>query len=435
MRASPQNRSGGWPGKKVMSTAALLLLLACGAASARKLVNTCPSVDVATSQNDLTVVAPILEYTVTTFDPGWFASNQSAGAPVLFTLVIDPSLKQYAGSLRLRVQITADTTLGRNPSAPQVMAFDRISDTLSADQIGVPLTSGQVFDLRYQTGGLDFNQSDLYGLVTQNHQAPEMNLHFRFRLTCEDAGDPLGNSGDINIAVVDPANWSANYGKLRYVNTVQALSPGTDASNPKPVSIYTLNPVFQIASELFNNQEFIYPPGEPKMRIYLYTVPAGTNPVDALQGMEFAQFPVPNQYPITYPAGLPQLTPGQTYVWRARATLRGPADEYLYSNALYFRVDPLLDNSGAPPSPDALSDLTNFAQQVQYGDDYVKRVMAALKIILGDNYDIFDVSRANKIPAKGQIRLNGQPYSLEELEALAREFQQSSHSVTRIRFQ
>ena len=73
--------------------------------------------------------------------------------------------------------------------------------------------------------------------------------------------------------------------------------------------------------------------------------------------------------------------------------------------------------------------------QIKYGDDYSKRVMAALKIILGDNFEIFDLSRAGKIPAKGQIRLNGHPYSLEDLERLAREFHQSRHSVTRLRFQ
>jgi hypothetical protein len=123
-------------------------------------------------------------------------------------------------------------------------------------------------------------------------------------------------------------------------------------------------------------------------------------------------------------------------VWRARAVLRGPTTSYLYSNALYFKVDPRLEGgSGAEMPASELTDLRTFEQQIKFGDDYAKRVLAALKIILGENFEVFDLSRAGKLPAKGQIRLNGHPYTLEELERLAREFHQSKHSPTRLRFQ
>jgi len=132
---------------------------------------------------------------------------------------------------------------------------------------------------------------------------------------------------------------------------------------------------------------------------------------------------------------LPRLIPGKLYAWRARALLRGPESEYRYSNALYFQVDGRLDGGQQLDMPEFLSDLKSFEQQIRYGDDYVKRVLGALKIILGDNFEAFDFSRGGKIPARGQIRLNGRPYTLEELERLAREFNQSRHSLTRLRFE
>ncbi len=406
-----------------------LALSLAGPAQARRAVNSCT--DPTTFNNaSMAVSMPVLEYTVTTFDPNWFDTDLSANAPTLFTLLIPSSLDTLIGRLRLRVRIEVDTSLGRNPGTAMV-AMDQISNLLTPAQVGFPLTSNQVFSLTYQTG-ISFKQSPFYALVEQNHQVPEMNLRFIFELACEDGGVAAWTSGTIKLTTL---GLNGKDTKLRYVHTVQALSPGTDLANPRPVSIYTLTPVFQIASELYNNQEFIYAPGEDKMQIFLYQLDAGQSPTDAMQGMEFAKFPVPNQYPVAYPAGLPRLTPGKTYVWRARALLRGPDAEYRYSNALYFTVDPLLDGGGSPQPPSILTDLKAFEQQVKYGDDYVKRVMAALKIILGENYEVFDLSRANKIPAKGQIRLNGRPYSLEELERLAREFHQSHHSVTRLRFQ
>jgi hypothetical protein len=223
-------------------------------------------------------------------------------------------------------------------------------------------------------------------------------------------------------------------GKLRYVKMIQALYPGTSVTNRVPVPIYTVSPIFKVASELFNKVQFDYPPDQPKIEIYVYEVPTGANPKDALDGLEYAKFGLFNESPSAYPAGLPLLQPGMAYVWRARAVLRGPTTDYLYSEPLYFKVDERLDGKSSLPSPD-VADIRTLEEQIKYGDDYGKRVMAALKIILGENFEIFDLSRNGKIPAKGQIRLNGHPYSLEELERLAREFHQSRHSVTRLRFQ
>ncbi|MEO6096365.1 MAG: hypothetical protein ABIW76_11940 [Fibrobacteria bacterium] len=398
-------------------------------ADARAMINTCPEAQAAALPRTLFVQTPALKYTVTNFDPSWFDTDHPQNAPTLFLLNIAPELKGLAGQLRLRVQIVADTSLGRNPGSA-LIGFDRISGPLDESKIGVTLRSNEVFELAWSPGGTNFQNSRLYDLILEKRVAPEMNLIFKFNLTCEsntDAAFADAQTAPIMIAGSDE-------GHLRYVKMIQALYPGTRITNPVPVPLYTVMPIFKVASELFNTKVYEYPPDQPRIEVFLYELPTGTNPKDAMDGLEFAKFGIFGESPTPYPANQPQLQPGMTYVWRARAILRGPTSDYLYSDPLYFKVDERLEGGSSIPRSE-LSELTTVEQQIKYGDDYSKRVMAALKIILGDNFEVFDLSRAGKIPAKGQIRLNGHPYSLEELERLAREFHQSRHSVTRLRFQ
>lgn len=393
-------------------------------AQARSLVNACP--EVTGKAGDLVVQTPVLQYTVTNFDPSWFDTDHPEKAPTLFTLFINPDFLKYANALRLRVQVLADTSLGRDKDANDALiAFDRTTLPLDSTVIGRILPSQQVFDLTWETGGLSFTKSPLYDVILQKRAAPEMNLTFRFNLTCEDNPVTRGQTATIQLG---------DQGRLRYVKMIQALYPGTSVNSPVPVPIYTVTPIFKVASELFNKIEFDYPPDQPKIEIFIYEVPPGTSPKDAMDGLEYAKFGLFNESPSAYPAGLPLLLPGMAYVWRARAVLRGPTTDYLYSDPLYFKVDERLDGGSSIPAPEA-GDIRTLAEQIKYGDDYGKRVMAALKIILGDNFEIFDQSRNGKIPAKGQIRLNGHPYTLEELERLARDFHQARLSVTRLRFQ
>jgi hypothetical protein len=409
---------------RITATGILLAALSRGA-DARSLANVCP--EVTGNAGDLVVQTPILQYTVTNFDPSWFDTDHPEKAPTLFTLFINPAFKANHPELpplRLRVEVLADTSLGRSPSSA-IVAFDRTTEPLAEGDIGRTIPSQQVFDLPFEPGGITFTKSPLYDVILDKRAAPEMNLSFRFNLTCED--NPVTRAQIATIQL-------GTEGRLRYVKMIQALYPGTGVSNRLPVPIYTVSPLFKVASELFNKVQFDYPPDQPKIEIFLYEVPPGSNPKDALDGMEYAKFGMFNETPTAYPAGLPLLQPGMTYVWRARAVLRGPTTDYLYSEPLYFKVDERLEGGSSVPASE-VTDIRTLEEQIKYGDDYGKRVMAALKIILGENFEIFDLSRNGKIPAKGQIRLNGQPYSLEELERLAREFHQSRHSVTRLRFQ
>jgi hypothetical protein len=407
-------------------------LYCAGEAPARSRGQSCE--DIKGSPSNLLVQSTALKYTVTNFDPSWFDTDNPEKSPTLFMLTIRPAATpdndSLPGRLRLRVLILADTTLGRKSrgEAPWVLAMDRLSIPLTAAEIGKPLRSNDVFGFDWETGGIPFDQSDLFNIVTEKRQAPEMNLHFTFGLTCD--GGQVGQG----TATIGIDSLGGSIGRLRYIKTIQALSPGTQVTSPKPVPIYTLTPIFKVVSELFNNKEFVYPPGEPKMEVFIYELMAGESPKDALDGLEFAKFGMIDESPMAYPAHLPRLQAGKTYVWRARAILRGPTSDYLFSNPLYFKLDERLEGGISFPNPE-LTDIRTLENQIKYGDDYTKRVMAALKIIMGDNFEIFDLSRAGKIPAKGQIRLNGHPYSLEELERLAREFHQSKHGVTRLRFQ
>jgi hypothetical protein len=405
--------------------------LAIGA-QAKAMINSCPEAEAGANPGTLTVQTPAFRYTVTNFDPSWFDTDHPENAPTLFLLTIAPELKPLAGKLRLRVQIVADTSLGKN--VDPLIGFDRVSAPLDETKIGVTMRSNDVFELDW-IGGTNFQNSRLYDLILEKRVAPEMNLIFKFNLSCED--DPTA----FYSAATAPIKIGAEReGRLRYVKMIQAVYPGTKITNPVPVPIYTVTPIFKVASELFNTKVYDYPPDQARIEIFLYELPPGTNPRDAMDGLEFAKFGLFNtptqsiETPTPYPPNLPRLEPGMTYIWRARAILRGPTSDYLYSDPLYFKVDERLEGGSSTPASE-ISDIKTLEQQIKYGDDYSKRVMAALKIILGDNFEIFDLSRAGKIPAKGQIRLNGHPYSLEELERLAREFHQSRHSVTRLRFQ
>lgn len=419
----------GWP---AAFWVALVLIFAAAPVSARRAVNSCPDVTANAFGSGLIVVhAPVLNYTITHFDASWFDTREPEKSPTLFLLTLDPSLKVHSGRLRLRMQILADTSLGRSVDpGGQMVVLDKVTETLdSLTDIGVPLRSNDIFAMNFVAGGTSFDQSDLFYYVAENRVVPEMNIVFKFALTCEDDMSVLSNASvSISVDQFGPT------GKLRSVRTIRALTPGNEMHNAKPASIYTITPTFKIASELFNNQEFGYPPGEAKMEIFLYKVEKGMSPTDALDGLEFAKFPVQDANPTVYPPGQPLLEPGVTYAWRARANLRGPTLEHRWSNTLVFKIDPLLSGN-TPEIPQTVGDLRSFATQVKYGDDYSKRVLAALKIILAENYEVFDLSRAEKIPAKGLLRLNGQPITLEELERLAQEFHNSRHMTTRMRFQ
>jgi hypothetical protein len=396
---------------------------------ARRAVNTCPEVE--TNSSTMSLVAPVFQYTVTHFDASWFDTREPEKAPTLFILTLSPTLRQYSGSLRLHVQILADTSLGRPGGLNTAMiAMDKVTQPLdSLTSIGIPMRSNDLFAMNFAASGIDFEKSDLFNYVAEHRVVPEMNLSFRFALTCENDANVIANaSTEIAVTQFGPT------GKLRQVRTLRALTPGNDINNVKAASIYTLTPTFQLASELFNNQEFGYPPDESKMEIFVYRVEPGQRNTDALDGIEYAKFPVQDMNPTVYPPGQPLLDPGRTYVWRARANLRGPTLEHLWSNTLMFKLDPIL-GGGTPEIPQTVGDLRTIATQVKYGDDYTKRVLAALKIILAENYEVFDLSRSEKIPARGLLRLNGQPVTLEELERLAQEFHQSRHLMTRMRFQ
>jgi hypothetical protein len=375
----------------------------------------------------LTVQAPLLRYTITAFNPNWFDPHASRQGPPLFTLRISPQLMPYADRLTLRVHVSADTALGGSGGsfASVLQVFDRTTEPLGASRVGVPLTSGEVFGLDFQAGtGTDFRGSDLYAQVAEKREVPPMNLRLEFSLFC--SGAPVAENG-VNVAFGPTA-------KVRTVRTVRALSPGADVAASRAPSVFTLFPLFRISSELYDAKTFEYAPEESRLEVFVYEVDEGQSPQDAFRGLEFARFPA-DRFPAIYPADQPGLVPGRVYAWRARALLRGPESRYSYSNGLQFRVDPALANAAGEAPPAALSEPPVLPGQVRYGETYSRRVLAALKIILGPGYDAVLGARRDQVPAQGLIRLNGRPYSLEELEALARQFAGGSQRVTRIRFE
>lgn len=379
--------------------------------------------NIQTGATALSVHAPLLRYTIASFDPNWFNPETAQQGPPLFTLRLAPALAPFADRLTLRVRVRADTNLTGNPLANPIEMFDRTSAPLHAGLVGVPLTSGVVFGIDYE-GGTDFRSSDFYDVVMTRRAVPPMNLRFEFSLFC--AGVPVAENG--------AAVRFESTAKLRYVRHVRALSPGTDVGGSRPASIYTLTPVFRVTSDLLNDNMFEYAPNEARLEIFLYELEDGQDPHDAFRGLEYARFPA-DRFPVVYPSDQPGLIPGRRYAWRVRALLRGPESRYSHSNGLYFKVDSRLDNGAGEDASTILSEPGASPAQVRYGDDHAKRTLAALKIILGPNYDAVAGAGESLIPAQGLIRLNGQPYSLEELEKLARGFTAARQRVTRIKFE
>src|SRR6185369_9244188 len=175
------------------------------------------------------------------------------------------NLNALSGKLRLRMVVEADTSRGKH--APTIPALDLVSVPLDSNVFGRPLRSNEVFAFVWEPGGQKFTESPLFNLVAEKHSVPEMDIMFRFGLTCETDGQVAGTATTIRV---DSLSNTGYIGHLRYVKTIQALYPGTNIANPKPVSIYTINPIFKVASELFSGTEFTYPPDEPKTEIYLY---------------------------------------------------------------------------------------------------------------------------------------------------------------------
>jgi hypothetical protein len=219
-------------------------------------------------------------------------------------------------------------------------------------------------------------------------------------------------------------------GQLRHVQSVEAISPGYSLSSAAPEEV-AAPPAFMISSNLFSTE--IDYGGQAKFTIFVYEVMEGEVPVDALNGVPFAQFDIVHeQPPVPYPASGTMLVPGHSYIWFVRAHLRGPTYTYLDSKPLYFRVAE--QTVGGLEQLEQQKSIDNF---ILFADDYERRLYAALKIIMRENYELFisGLQESAFKPVKGHIRWNGQPFTLEELEELAKKFREEKCTLTRVRFQ
>ncbi len=403
-----------------------------------------PKIDAKTSDNlcpDLGSISQPIQifsdrfsnYTITNISLDWFDFENSEKAPTLFHLLINPALREEAAANRLRLQvyIYADSIAGLSNLGEKVVITDRLSVPIAETDVGRLLTSNEVFGWTFEPGGVKGSESDMVTLTAEGGQLPEMTMFMRFRLTCDDQAYNISLRSKFEANAAEPI--AANRGKLRYVKSVRAESPGTQVNNPRPVDIYTITPLFVISSDLYN-KDFDYPPNQPKFTLFVHEMFEGETVNEALSGIEYFSVDVYNQFPVKYPEFAPPLQVGKTYVWRVRANLYGPNIAYEWSNPLYFRVSTLLSGE-IEAIPDPFGERKELSYLVKYADDYNRRVMAALKIILGENFDIFIGSLDQRSPRKGHIRLNGQPLSVEQLESLAKEFLQDRHTLTRVRFQ
>ncbi len=366
---------------------------------------------------------PKLGLTITNFSLDWLEK----GGNSFFEIYVDPALSEVAnsGRLRLAVQLTA-TIIGEG--TPITIKDDVY--TLEEQHVGRVVISDELFQI--PSRGVDIGDDFISDISDKNGNLRPTRLNAKFFLTCQ---SQFADARSVNWQeVADLGRIDGSFGGTidPTIQNIDAISPGTKNPQAAPI-IQEQFPIFHFSSKL-TSSDIKYESGETKFVIYLAEIQDGESAIDVLNDAFVPFITISEGEPtasVPYPLNKPPLKQGAKYGWKIAMRLRGPQERWVHSDPLFFQVaknDPNL----------ILRDVFTTNKEVEgfaaVGDNYSKRLMAALKIILEENYPIFIATLGNKVPIKGQIRWNGQPYSLEQLEKLARSFAKKNNTLTRMRF-
>ncbi len=371
--------------------------------------------------NGLTVLSnpfPQPNLTVTNFSFDWFES----GGVSFFSVYIDPALLQAAQANQLKLGVLITGKPKGSSQAPSVLV-DALYQ-VPPQNTGVWTSSEEVFDFPQVGSGTYVSSTTLEAFQDNSGKTVPISLEAKLKLTCVDGYTSQNWQEILDEEISFNGNIDPN------IQNIDALSPG--ASSPQnPGIISEEYPNFYFNSSLVSS-DIHYATGEVKFIIYLTEILEGESPYDAINNSSIPFITIREGEPAaaaTYPLSKPPLKEGALYGWRIAMRLRGPQDKWIYSYPLFFRYV----NNPTITTEDPFDPLKQVENFVSVGDDYNKRLFAALKIILEDNYEIFVASIGNRIPVKGQIRWNGQPYTLEQLEKLAQSFSRQNNSLTKMR--
>jgi len=423
------------------------LCAACGALASGLYANSTPSCQVDAPVELSASGAIISSGTVTKLDLSWFGLDGSTASPAFFTLAIKNS-----GATDQKVRVLVEMESQPTDAAIRDMCSSpcwlqrEMTEPLTIPAHGTVIkTSSDLLTTQFTGGGIEAVSSPFKSLVGRIGFIPSTYLKLNFSLLCENPGRDaynlrtttttdllryqIGSSQEIKSTTpLGPDAESTPF--YQTVRTPDLLTPGVPPSEGS-VEIMTATPTFIFQSDLAN-PTIVYPANEPKFTLEIWKISRNETPLDAVNRRPLAKY-TDNIGIIAFPSSWASLEPGQKYVWRVSAHLRGPVQEPLYSELREFEVSSKLATSISSSSYQSSSQ-TNLLnpEQIDRRIDGIlasgrtgrvmspeeRRLFQALFSILGDDPRLVSLM-TNNIADLDHLRLDGHPITLESVETLA----------------
>lgn len=400
---------------------------------------------------------------VTKLDLSWFGLEGSSAGPAFFSLTLRNEDLDSARTVRVLVEMEAKPT---DPAIRDLCASPcwlqremTVPITIPPNSV-VVRTSRDLYSTEFETGGIEAASSPFKSLIGRLGFIPSTYLSLGFRLICENPGSALSHLPP-DAASLQPftvngqASLIESHEQLgpdrvntpfyQSIKTPDLLSPGSPPSDGL-AEIFSTSPTFVFQSELAN-PIIVYPSTEPKFTLELWKLADNETPGDALERRALAST-TSNAGIVPFPGSWATLEPGQKYVWRVSAHLRGPVQEPLYSEVHTFEVSQKV-SSGSAPSGFQRTHETGFETQDQIDrrinailsnsasgrvlSPEERRLFRALFAILGDDPRLARLM-ASDIVDLDHLRLDGHPSSLETVEALAAQLADARRKLTLVEF-
>jgi len=400
---------------------------------------------------------------ITKLDLSWFGLEGSAAGPAFFSLRLS-NASDTEQTVRVLVEMEARPT---DPSIRDICAAPCWLQREMSVPIAIPAhgvvvkTSRDLYSTEFEAGGVEAASSPFKSLIGKLGFIPSTYLSLGFRLICENPGSSLRNLAHADESSLAPFTVNGQTAQIRSddplgpdgvntpfyqtIKTPDLLSPGAPPSDGL-VEIFSTSPTFVFQSELAN-PIIVYPAQEPKFTLELWKLADDETPGEAIERRALGTS-TGNVGIVPFPASWATLEPGQKYVWRVSAHLRGPVQEPLYSELHTFEVSQKV-SSGSAPSGFQRTHETGFETQDQIDrrinailsnsasgrvlSPEERRLFRALFAILGDDPRLARLM-ASDIVDLDHLRLDGHPSSLETVEALAAQLADSRRKLTLVEF-
>lgn len=384
---------------------------------------------------------------ITKLDLSWFGIEGSAAGPSFYVLNIHNSDdKEHSVRLMIEQKATPASPGAREACKEPCWLQREITIPFKVPaKSTVVKTSRDLFRTEFENGGIEAASSPFKSLIGRLGYIPSSYLELRFRLLCENMDSKQTRARTLDDAQLEPytiASASISADKplgpdsketpfYQATETPDLLSPGAPPSEGSP-EVLTQTPTFIFQSELAS-PIVVYPEGESKFTLELWSLPGGTKPTEVIERTPTAKHSTSSSI-VPFPSDWPVLEEGRSYVWRVKANLRGPVRDYRVSELHQFTVSSGIRSGGAPSLFQSQSDLLFAAEQAELDrridalqaslgksrtlSPEERRLFRALFLILGDDPRLAQLM-ASEAPDLDHLRVDGNPISLETLESIA----------------